>query len=157
MSTDSTTITTGGGNTVTPPSSMRRCCFTLNNYNIQEYSSLIDRLDEKNYSYIIAKEVGANGTPHLQGYVEFKSPRSFSTVKNLIGERAHIEKARGNRRSNIVYCSKDGDFRSTFPERNSEKILRRYANVIWKDWQQELITLHTQEPHPRQIWWTTRS
>ena len=58
---------------------------------------------------IFGKEVGASGTPHLQGYTEWKCQRRLATWKRLIGERAHIEGAKGTRAQNTAYCSKDGD------------------------------------------------
>lgn len=59
---------------------------------------------------IVGKEVGAGGTPHLQGYVEFQNPKTISAVKRIPGfARAHIEKRRGSPREAADYCRKDGD------------------------------------------------
>lgn len=84
----------------------RRWCFTLNNYTDEE----IDRLKNwKTVDYIIyGKEIGENGTPHLQGYVELGHPVKLTTLKNIL-KRAHWECAKGNSTSNIAYCSKDND------------------------------------------------
>ena len=59
--------------------------------------------------FIAGKEVGEEGTPHIQGYVQFKAQTAFSTIKGFIS-RAHIEIARGTPEENIAYCSKDGDY-----------------------------------------------
>ena len=68
-------------------------CFTLNNYNDDD----IKRIDGIECKYIIyGKEKGLLGTPHLQGYVFFRSVVSFVVVCGRLGERCHIEKAKGS-------------------------------------------------------------
>jgi len=76
--------------------------FTLNNYSEEEFM-LIKEL-KSNY-IIIGDETGENGTPHLQGYVNFANPISFNTIKKAI-PRGHIEVAKGNPYQNFEYCSK---------------------------------------------------
>ncbi len=52
-------------------------------------------------------EVGAkNGTPHLQGYVQFTDRKSLATVKDIY-PTAHWEIAQGDAESNKKYCTKD--------------------------------------------------
>lgn len=52
-------------------------------------------------------EIGAEGTPHYQGYVVLKNSARFGTVKNIIGsERVHVEVARGASDQCIDYCTK---------------------------------------------------
>jgi len=80
----------------------RSFVFTLNNYTDDEFMLI----KELKYKYIvIGDEIGENGTPHLQGYVNFSSPISFNTIKKAM-PRAHIETAKGNARQNYEYCSK---------------------------------------------------
>lgn len=43
---------------------------------------------------------------HLQGYIEYNAPRKFNAVLKELPQSAHLELARGNRASNIAYCSK---------------------------------------------------
>lgn len=51
-------------------------------------------------------EAGASGTPHLQGYMYFKTRRTLLTVKRLINNRMHLEVAKGNVAQNKAYCTK---------------------------------------------------
>jgi len=54
------------------------------------------------------KEVGESGTPHFQGFVQFKTKLSLSQVKSLDGlERAHLEVMRGKAEQNKKYCTKE--------------------------------------------------
>jgi len=81
----------------------RNFCFTLNNYNDIE----IKVLKDLTCKYIVfGKEVGESGTPHLQGYVEFKNACSFSALKKRIGKRAHIERRFGTSKDAAGYCCK---------------------------------------------------
>ena len=57
---------------------------------------------------VVGIEVGEKGTPHLQGYVRLNKNMRFNTLKKLIGQRAHIEAARGTELENDEYCRKDG-------------------------------------------------
>lgn len=83
---------------------------TVNNYKIEELENIKRELHSNTVeSYIIGKEVGSNGTPHLQIYVYFKNAKSFNSVKVMF-PRAHIEKAKGNKEQNFNYCSKDGAY-----------------------------------------------
>lgn len=97
----------------------RRFCLTLNNWTEEEYSSILKHMNTKPF-WIIGKEVGESGTPHLQIYFESKNPMTFKTIKNW-NNRLHIEKANGNRRQNYEYCSKDNDFKTNIEEKDLEK------------------------------------
>lgn len=44
---------------------------------------------------VYQKEVGENGTPHFQGYCEFKTKKRLAAVKELLGQRCHIDPRRG--------------------------------------------------------------
>lgn len=64
----------------------------------------------KDWDYmIVGNEVGDEGTPHLQGFVSFKSRTRFSTVKKQ-APRAHIEPMYGTTKEAIDYCKKDGNW-----------------------------------------------
>lgn len=57
---------------------------------------------------IFGKEVGKNGTPHLQGYVYSKSRIRWTVFKKAF-PRAHFEIAKGTPEQNIEYCSKEDE------------------------------------------------
>jgi len=80
--------------------------FTLNNWTKEEYDAIVAY--DCNY-HIIGKETGERGTPHLQGYIQFKRKVRLPALKK-INSRAHWEKARGSAKENKAYCSKDGDY-----------------------------------------------
>lgn len=93
-----------------PPTLRKAYCFTLNNYTEDEYQS-IKRVCETESRYaILGREVGEQGTSHIQGYISFTRAYRFATIKNRLLPRAHIEVAAGSPDSNRRYCSKDGNF-----------------------------------------------
>lgn len=149
-----TTHNTEGGNTSTPsvPSSMRRCCFTLNNYTEETLTKIIDTCNTNNHKYSIGREVGASGTPHLQGYLEFKGPRVFNTIKKLL-PGAHIERARGSRLDNIRYTQKENNYETNFPTPLKDLCLKEYEHVTWRKWQADVVALYDETPDPRKIHW----
>lgn len=66
--------------------------------------------DHQDVAYICyGREVGANGTRHLQGYVEFNKSVRFNAVRRLLGERAHVEPRRGTADQAREYCFKEDD------------------------------------------------
>lgn len=88
-----------------------RWSWTLNNPTEAEinYIEECSRTEEPIQYLIYGKEIGDEGTPHLQGYLEMKSRTRMGGVKRWIGDRVHLEIARGTAVQNIEYCSKDGD------------------------------------------------
>lgn len=155
----------GGGNT-NPPLKKdikgKRWCFTLNNYTVQNVQD-VRTYSKKLAGIIFSKEVGENGTPHLQGYMEFKSQTRMETIKKGMNcNHVHLEKAKGNREDNIIYCSKDGEVvERTFPyteEENRQRLkdlvlVQEYKDVVWKPFQKDIIEILNGKPHPRSIIW----
>lgn len=84
--------------------------FTLNNYTDEEYSGILRSLECLTDYFIVGKETGDQGTPHLQGYCAFKKRYRFTGAKKAISPRCHIEVSRGTPADNRIYCSKEGDF-----------------------------------------------
>lgn len=102
------------GNTIHSRQRVRHWCFTLNNYTDNDIKDLCTSLSEGNY--VFQKETGESGTPHLQGFVSFKHPRTLTGMKRING-RCHWEVAR-NINAAKDYCWKedtsDGDIYSNF-------------------------------------------
>lgn len=82
----------------------RAFVFTLNNWTEQEYEKIL----KLKYNYIVIGDEIAptTGTPHLQGYVHFKSPTSSNTIRAHI-PRAWFEAANGTAEQNFTYSKKD--------------------------------------------------
>lgn len=80
----------------------RDWCFTLNNAEDEwEFPA-----DPSTTYYIYQREIGENGTPHVQGFVQFKNPRAMGGLKKLI-PRAHWESRRGTAQEASDYCEKN--------------------------------------------------
>lgn len=159
MSATSCDVKQGEGNTINSPSyklntQSRKWVLTLNNYTVEEYATMIRWFETKKYEYIVGKEVGDSGTQHLQVYIEKKGATRFSTLKKKF-PRAHIEKAKGSKDENFVYCSKDGDYVSNIKCKTSRniKLLNKYKDVKWKPWQQNVIDILENKADDRTINW----
>jgi len=135
---------TGKVKRITPS---KRWSFTFNNYKKNEEEKLLKILETMETKYIYGFEKGEKGTPHLQGYVEFKTKvRPIEKLKEF--KQIHWEKSRGNRQENIKYCSKDGNFKTNFL---MDKPVRRITEL--KAWQQEIMNIVNQEPDIRTVYW----
>jgi len=69
----------GAGNTRNRPSASKSWVLTLNNYSDEEYGSLKQVLENLG-DYILGKEIGESGTPHIQGYVKFQKNKDHSNA-----------------------------------------------------------------------------
>lgn len=79
----------------------RNFCFTTNNPG--DYRPEFS--DKMNY-LIYQLEEGESGTPHLQGYVQFKTQHRITGVIKII-LNSHISVARGTPEENKTYCTKE--------------------------------------------------
>lgn len=80
----------------------RNWCFTINNF-----SDIYEPFDfvPDDSACIWQHEIGEKeGTPHLQGYIEFAKVQSLSSVKKL-HSTAHWETRKGTQEQNIKYCA----------------------------------------------------
>lgn len=140
-------VVPGRGNTISRPNPAKRWSFTLNNYTEMEYSELKEILGSKG-SYIMGREVGEQGTPHIQGYVNFHEKcRPLSVCKN---KRIHWEKCKGTEDDNIKYCSKDNNYETNIKIKRPVKVLEESQLY---DWQKKVIQIICSEPDDRKIFW----
>lgn len=85
-----------------------RWCFTMNNpmvsgNDLTEKLKAIDNVK----GFVFQLEEGTNGTEHFQGYMEFHKKITMVGAKNLLGENPHMEAAKGDKESNLKYCTKE--------------------------------------------------
>lgn len=129
----------------------RRWVFTLNNPTNPEREVLLALFDndaETQYA-VFGNEVGEAGTPHLQGFVVFKRQHRLRAVKLLLGNRAHIELARGTSEEAANYCKKDGDYHEfgIFPSSGG----RRTDLEDLLQWSDFFIAEHGRAPSSQEI------
>jgi len=93
-----------------PPQSLR-WCFTLNNFTPDERDALVALIQTDAVKYgVLGYETGESGTPHIQGFVIFGTRKRLTSAKQLLGQRCHLEVARGTSEQAATYCKKDGDY-----------------------------------------------
>lgn len=150
------TLETGGGNTISPPVRIvpsKRWCFTYNNPpegTLETMETLFNKFECK---YIMGREVGESGTPHIQGYIE--SAKKIRPIERFGIKEIHWEKCKGNREANLKYCAKDGDYVHS-PEFKVIRPLAKMKREYLRD-DQKLIVDHFKEFEDplwgRKIYW----
>lgn len=144
---NSSNSSTEEGNTKPPPqkqvSPSKRWCFTYNNYPSDWENEIVPKLKELG-KYSIGVEVGESGTPHLQGYIEFKVK---CRPKNILSNKIHWEKCKGSKIENLNYTQKDGIFVENFSNKYKCKIDKLFK------WEEEIIKIISKSPDDRSIYW----
>lgn len=136
----------------------RRFSLCLMNYTEEDIKILTQYFDTKKYNYIIGREIApSTGTKHLQMYIETKNAIWHAALAK-IHKKLIILKSLGNRASNLIYCSKEGDFITNFKDpilfkKSLEKeiINDEYKGVKWHKWQSEVLDLLKKKPDNRTI------
>ena len=84
-------------------------CFTWNNPPVVNGNVQQPVFDPETMHYLVYQyERGANGTHHWQGYVEFKTRKTYSAARSLLlMPGAHCETRHGSQQQAIAYCKKD--------------------------------------------------
>ncbi len=125
-------------------------CFTLNNYTIEDIEFICSNSSVERY--VFQEEVGELGTPHLQGYLKFKTKkRPFSVFKLL---KFHWEKTKNIQKS-ILYCQKE-DTRSGKVFSKGIRIIEALKCLIYIDlyeWQKNIVSLINEPVDDRAIYW----
>ena len=104
--------------------SSRGYVLTLNNPTIKKEDLLENFKEnyEKTLKYcVLSLEKGESGTQHIQGYVEFKSPITFTSLKGFL-PNAHLEPRRGSPLQASNYVKGVGDHKDKSGEILEEAI-----------------------------------
>jgi len=138
-----------GGNTIPQPVRVvqsKYWCFTWNNYP-ENWKEQMEHTFSLCSGWIVGKEVGEQGTPHLQGYLELKVKGRWSEFK--LPKTLHWEKRKGTREQNVEYCAKENDCEGPL----APEILDVPKKEDLYSWQQELLAILEQKPDNRTINW----
>lgn len=135
----------------------RNWFFTLNNYTEEDIKMLVHKFSLEKF-YRFQKEVGKNGTKHLQGMVKMKEGHKLDYMKK-INERAHWEVCK-NVNAAANYCKKldtyDGE-RFEGGELKKKKELPMVKDPLkgkeLYPWQKDLISWLESDPDDRCIVW----
>lgn len=123
-------------------------CFTLNNYTDDDISSIINISNQKQIDYIFGEEVGDQGTPHLQGFIRFKSKNR--PMKIFSNERVHWEKTKSSFENNCAYCMKQDKYHTNIKLPKPVKLI---DSEQFYEWQKNILKMIEQEPDDRDIYW----
>jgi len=86
----------------------RNYVFTYNNHTFKRMRKMI--MDTR-YTYMtFGFEVGEEGTPHLQGYIEFESPKRITEIRDYPFDKCRFAIRKGTQAEAINYCHKEGDY-----------------------------------------------
>lgn len=150
ISSDSSKKKSGNTRQISPS---KKWCFTLNNYKEDDIKVLTNTDSSIVPTYVFQKEVGENGTNHLQGYIVFsKKTRPKGFFKNQFTNEPHWEKCR-NPKAAEEYCQKD-DTRLENTEPYIRGITLKYkVNINLYMWEEEIVKELKKEPNDRDIWY----
>lgn len=90
-------------------SKVKRIAFTLNNYDESDECRIRNLAGDAAYLIVGRESCPTTGTKHLQGFINFNKRITFKEAKSKLGDRAHLETARGTDADNQKYCKKDGE------------------------------------------------
>lgn len=128
-----------------------RFCLTYNNYSEEDYQDILTWVNGSCSMWIIGREIGDSGTPHLQMFfITNKRMRitEFKNVKCLY--KCHVEAAKGSDEENIKYCSKDKNFKHSINCNVPEEL--KIINIL-SPWQEELEDIIINCTSERDIYW----
>lgn len=129
----------------------KRWCFTFNNYTSEDIQLISSIVLEKCDVAIIGEEVGESGTPHLQGYIEFKTKSRALSVFSMF-KKIHWDKARKSRMINFRYCSKDAKIALQIGYRLPQEVRILSDDKLFQ-WQKDIIDIVGTEADDRTIYW----
>jgi hypothetical protein len=81
-----------------------RWVLTINNYTLEEEALVVAAVQlPECILATVGREVGAEGTPHLQGFLVFIAPVTRTALEAALGGRAYLQKMHGSVRQNQSY------------------------------------------------------
>jgi len=92
-----------------PLGKYRNWVFTYNNYTPEIVSSIMEKLSVEAEYWVFAYETGSlNNTPHLQGYIEFATQRTWNGVRDKVfsGVVSWLDVRHGTQEDALSYCKK---------------------------------------------------
>lgn len=126
--------------------------FTWNNYPENFLEILEPFLKEKCSQWVFQKEMGVNGTPHIQGSIKLKKTNrweSFGLPRDI-----HWEKIR-NKKAAFEYCAKEdtrvGENYWSFPPTVIKAKLKLITEL--RPWQQSILAQLDEDPDDRTVNW----
>lgn len=131
----------------------RKWCFTFNNYEGHD-KALFQELNKISV-FGFGKEIGEQGTPHLQGWAYFhKKVRPLSVVGKWLPEGKWINwiLMDGSLDQNITYCSEDGDYVTNYIKEEEKKEIEIEIEEL-EGWQIEERDKSLEKPKKRIIRW----
>lgn len=90
--------------------SSRAFTVTINNWNDNDIANWLSITENAVYSIVGFEKGSKKETPHMQGYMYFKSARHLTSLAKKFEKRAHLEIAKGSAEQNRTYCVKDGHY-----------------------------------------------
>lgn len=130
-------------------------CFTLNNYTLEILETLETMFKDRCDKYIIGKEVGEQGTPHLQGYIECKN--KIRPVETFKIKEIHWEKRKGTSKEAATYCMKEKNYKHKgFDEYEEDDLDLPTIDDLY-DWQLTILSIIKEKPDKRKIYWIWES
>jgi len=127
-------------------SASKRWCFTHNNYSEDQLVEMVEDFKRLGMDYVVGREVGEQGTPHLQGYV--RAEFVFRPMEKFKWScKPHWEKCKGDHGSNVKYCSKDNNYVTNLRLPKPIVVQEPYG------WQRDVADIVETEPDTRTIHW----
>lgn len=145
-----------GGNTISPSFTVnpaKKWCFTLNNYTAEDVEYLKCSNVPLCQIIMFQSEIGEEGTPHLQGWVEFQTKkRPMSVFKE--NNKIHWELMKGSVQDSIDYCSKTDTYTGEVRFSRGADFPYCGPQISLYDWQKPILEmLQNAHPHDRYIYW----
>jgi len=130
------------------PTTSKRWCFTWNNYP-ENWLEIIGSVVPKIDGYYMGREIcPTTGTPHIQGYVEFKEK---VRPMGLFPKQVSWRKAKGNKLSNWTYNSKEDKNVECYGTCRRVRLPKFIESL--RPWQQEIVDICNEETDDRTIRW----